>query len=62
MFNLSRVTENVSKNHPLIIGIVIVFSFTSILFALRQKQATGGARAHCLKGYVCQMMSKNLSR
>jgi len=61
MLNFSNVIESAWRNYFLIIAIALVLCLSGI-FALRQKQAVGRAQAHCLKGYLCKMISSNLNK
>gem|GEM_PF-1244500 len=62
MLNLIQATAGVRRSKFSIPVLVIALYCAGILFASSQSQAFTGSKPHCLKGYLCKMMSKNLNR
>jgi len=61
MLNLIRATAGVRRSRFSILVLAIALYCAGILFASSQAFA-GSKKPHCLKGYICKMMNKNLKR
>jgi hypothetical protein len=62
MLNLIRVTLGVRKNQFLIVCFAVGLCLVGTFLAVKQRHVPGGTKPYCLKGYICKMMSRNLTR